>query len=260
MADFCRRLRDARERANLSIEEISARTKIGVSALHALERGDFERLPGDFYTRAFLRTYARELHVAPEEVLREYGEFREASHPAATQVPAASAAAQPRERDTDYLRGLDPAWRGLHPRNWTGWTSVLVAAFLLLGLVLFAPRSREAQAPSNAVGTAGAGTAPMPAPTTGEAEPAAPDKLVLEIRPSARIWVAATADGASAIYRLLKPGERVVLEAQKELSFRIGDAGAFVYTLNGVPGKPVGGPGEVREFEITKDNYRTYLR
>ena len=72
--------------------------------------------------------------------------------------------------------------------------------------------------------------------------------------------MAATADGASVIYRLLKPGEQVVVEGRKELSFRIGNAAAFVYAINGVPGKALGGPDEVREFDITADNYQTFRR
>jgi hypothetical protein len=72
--------------------------------------------------------------------------------------------------------------------------------------------------------------------------------------------VAATADGASVIYRLLKPGEQVVIEARKELSFRIGNAAAFAYAINGVPGKVLGGPDEVKEFDITPDNYQTFRR
>ena len=65
-------LRRARERAGLEIEEISARTKIKPSFLRALETGHFEVLPGPFFTRTFLRTYAREVGVPPDEVVREY--------------------------------------------------------------------------------------------------------------------------------------------------------------------------------------------
>jgi hypothetical protein len=130
---------------------------------------------------------------------------------------------------------------------------------LLVTLVSFRPADTSRSGNAVAVGTAGvAEAASAPVGTSGSI--AAPDKLVIDIRPAAPIWVAATADGQSAIYRLLKPGEHVVIDAQKELSFRIGNAGAFVYSINGVPGKPLGGPDEVREFEITRENYRTYSR
>src|SRR5207244_5769695 len=99
-----------------------------------------------------------------------------------------------------------------------------------------------------------------PAPVGTAGKDALPEILKIEIRPTAPVWVAATADGNSAVYRLLKPGEQVVVEARNELSFRIGTAAAFVYSINGVPGKSLGGPDEVREFDITPGNYQTYRR
>ena len=62
----------ARERAGLSIQDISARTKIRAAALEALERGNYDQLPGDFYTRAFLKAYAREVRLPEEDLLQEY--------------------------------------------------------------------------------------------------------------------------------------------------------------------------------------------
>ena len=52
----------------------------------------------------------------------------------------------------------------------------------------------------------------------------------------------------------------MTLEAQRELAFRIGNAAAFEYSINGVTGKPLGGPGEVKEFAITPANFRSYAR
>jgi hypothetical protein len=119
----------------------------------------------------------------------------------------------------------------------------------------------EARVEPQAVGTTGvvaAGVAAAPAPQP-EPEPV-PETLSLEITPTEQIWVAATADGERVVYRMLEPGERVKVEARREMSFRIGNAAAFQYAVNGTPGKPLGGAGEVREFQITGENYRTYRR
>ena len=56
----------------MRIEEISASTKIKPAFLVALETGHFETLPGHFFTRAFLKSYAREVGLAPDEVAREF--------------------------------------------------------------------------------------------------------------------------------------------------------------------------------------------
>lgn len=254
MNDVADRLRVARERAGLSIEDISVRTKIRASALEALERGDYHRLPGEFYTRAFLKAYAREVRLPEEDLLQEYDRMNRAAEPEPAPVAVATRPAPqplfPHLRQPVVLR-----W----PRRYNTPVGVALAVILLVALVSF--RSPDATSSANAAAVAATGVAeaaPAAVGTSGRA--AAPDKLIIEIRPNAAIWVAATADGTSALYRLLQPGERVVIEAQKELSFRIGNAGAFVYSINGVPGKPLGGPDEVREFEITRENYQTYRR
>ena len=83
------RLRAARERAGLTIADISASTKISPSVLLAIERGDFSKLPGEFYTRAFLRTYARELHLSPDTIVDQFDTDRLPAQPLPTDYPAA---------------------------------------------------------------------------------------------------------------------------------------------------------------------------
>ena len=78
MVDVSSRLRAARERAGLSIQDISARTKIKAVQLQAIECGEFERLPGPFFTRAFIKNFAREVGLAPDEIAREYDAGRRA--------------------------------------------------------------------------------------------------------------------------------------------------------------------------------------
>jgi cytoskeletal protein RodZ len=249
-------LRVARERAGLSIEEIAARTKIRAATLLALERGHYDQLPGDFYTRAYLKAYAREVCHPEEDILQEYDQLRGIAEPQPAPIPRAPAPRAPQ-----------PSTRPAHPPVILRWPSryttpvvvvltvVLLVALLSLRPTVTSPSATAARAPEVADAEA---TAPATVGTSGHV--AAPTQLVVDIRPSAPIWVAATADGTKAIYRLLQPGERVTVEARKELSFRIGNAGAFEYSVNGVPGKPLGGPDEVREFDITPENYQTYRR
>ena len=228
-----------------------------MSALEALERGDFDKLPGDFYTRSYLKAYAREVSLPPEDLLRAYDD---------------EVAPQPQpERAVVLHEPVDPLPQPLSPkhpqparvlewpRRYNAPVGVGLAIVLLVLLVSFRPgQSGSATAAGAVAGAAAAEAAPAAVGTTGRL--ATPEKLLIEIRPTAPIWVAATADGNSAIYRLLKPGEVVTAEAQKELSFRIGNAGAFVYSINGVPGKPLGGVDEVREFDITLENVQSYRR
>ncbi len=71
-ANFGMRLKRARERRGISLRQIATATKISVGALEALERSDISRLPGGIFSRAIVRSYAIEVGLEPEEVIREF--------------------------------------------------------------------------------------------------------------------------------------------------------------------------------------------
>src|SRR6478752_5770266 len=67
--DFGSKLREARERKGVSLREIANATKISVRALEALERNDISHLPGGIFSRSFVRAYAAEAGLDPDETL-----------------------------------------------------------------------------------------------------------------------------------------------------------------------------------------------
>lgn len=72
MNDFGGKLRQARERRGIPLRQIAATTKISVAALEALERNDTSKLPGGIFSRAFVRSYAGEIGLDPDETVREF--------------------------------------------------------------------------------------------------------------------------------------------------------------------------------------------
>ena len=70
--DFGSRMRHAREQKGVSLRQIAEATKISVGQLEALERNDISRLPGGIFSRAFVRSYAAEIGVDPEQTVREF--------------------------------------------------------------------------------------------------------------------------------------------------------------------------------------------
>lgn len=65
-------LLEARTERGLSLEELEQITRIRVDYLKAVEEGSPEKVPGEVYYRAFVRTYAREVGLDPDELLVQY--------------------------------------------------------------------------------------------------------------------------------------------------------------------------------------------
>lgn len=72
MASLGQSLREKREARNISIEEIAAATKIVPRYLEALEADRLDKMPGGFFIKGIIRTYARAIGLDANEVLGWY--------------------------------------------------------------------------------------------------------------------------------------------------------------------------------------------
>src|SRR6188472_1840803 len=76
-----KKLREARTRRKLTLQEVEAATKIRARYLQAIENEDWDQLPGDTYARAFIRTYAALLGLDGDRLAEEQRRGRGASRP-----------------------------------------------------------------------------------------------------------------------------------------------------------------------------------
>ena len=65
-------LRQARERRGLTLEKLASETKIPRRHLEALEHDNLAVMPGEFYQRAEIRTYARAVGLDQKLVLAQF--------------------------------------------------------------------------------------------------------------------------------------------------------------------------------------------
>src|SRR5258707_4986843 len=77
-------LRAARRARKRSIDDISRTTKIAPAILRALEKDDFDAVPGGLFTRGFLRAYAHDVGLDGEDLVRRYRAEQEPPGTAAT--------------------------------------------------------------------------------------------------------------------------------------------------------------------------------
>ena len=281
MTDFGGKLRQARERRGISLRQIAASTKISVAALEALERNDFSRLPGGIFSRAFVRSYAAEVGLDPDETVHEFIErFHGAPQPAS--APSAPVADEESNFESQQrmagvvLRLLLISvpiagailYFTLRQRAAEPAASELVAA-------VEPERAPETPAPAAApVASPQPQSQPQPAtpappaetpaatPSTGAAQPAAAaeEPLTLELHPTGPCWVSLTVDGVRVFARVMQPGETDVRHVRNAALIEIGDAGAFAFSIDGRPGRTLGESGQVTSARITKETAAQYLR
>jgi transcriptional regulator with XRE-family HTH domain len=69
---FGTRLRQQREERQVSLEDISAKTKIKLSLLEGLEGDDLSRWPQGIFRRAYIRAYGQAIGLEPDVLLQQF--------------------------------------------------------------------------------------------------------------------------------------------------------------------------------------------
>src|SRR5581483_3499956 len=200
--DFGRKLRDARERKGVSLRQIASATKISVAVLDALERNDISRLPGGIFGRAFVRSYAIEVGLDPEETIQDFiAQFPHdsvtAGHPTSEQVDDHEAVESDRRMASTFLVLIlisIPIAGGVVYLSTSGSRFIHRTAPAPAAQVADPPKpapAPEPAAPSPASASASTSAAP-PAPAP---ESVAEDRLTVGLSVKRPCWVSATVDG-----------------------------------------------------------------
>jgi cytoskeletal protein RodZ len=123
MQSFGERLRQERETRNTTIEEIAAATGIHRGFLEALEKNEFQSLPGRAFGKFYLRAYAEILDFDPEPLMVHYDRERHRDLPEPMERPpdeptlrrVEASLAKWRASKTGSLRVAAPATEPLEP-------------------------------------------------------------------------------------------------------------------------------------------------
>jgi cytoskeleton protein RodZ len=285
--DFGAMLRHAREERGVSLQAIAQATKISLLTLEALERNDISHLPGGIFTRAFVRGYAGEVGLDPEETVRQFN----ASFPAER-----GSAAEPQPRSAPRREVRIDLGTGAAPYVGRTLTAVAAIALLVAYLALSGrlaswqrspataappvsklspapvePMEETVAVPSAEVPGAmllidrpvAAGDEPVETPTDSvvAVEPGSlPEGMLrLSLRTSGHCWVSLRSDGVHAFAGTMEAGEQREVDVHGRVSLTVGDAGVFSYSINGLPARPMGKAGEVVTVVFTAQTYKSFV-
>ncbi len=151
MSELGQVLQRAREEKGISLDDIQKATKIQRRYLEAIERGHFHVLPGHFYARAFIKSYAEAVGLDPTHILSQYQE----------DLPA-----QPPLEQLERLRRrrVDVAKEPLQAGRWVAKTLLVLFVVLVVGMIYTALVNRN-----------NVDTAPIPGSTVNQPEVRQPD-------------------------------------------------------------------------------------
>ncbi len=263
------KLREARERKNLTIKDIEMGTSIRSLYIEALENGKYGQLPGEVYVKGFIRNYANFVGLDATAMVKEY---LEENHPEQVALQAQSAEGNTAETKNapvqSTLMHSDSNSTGLEQDSYSDFRQrvdashrrqnvllaggiffvVLVAAGYFLMSTPDEPQRKTQQPPAQTTTTR---------PTEAQAKPDSSQKrqdVEVVAKYTARCWTEVKADGKVLFEGTVESGKTMKWNAKEQLVITAGNAGAVNYTVNG---KNVGAPGEmgqVVEKTFTKDN------
>src|SRR3989344_4011959 len=268
MESLGRYFQECRMQRGMSLEEVSARTRIRLQTLQALERDDYPSLPVEVTVKGFVRAYARCLGLDEQDVSARYQGIAAAYFRSAQPADPIS-----RVKDT---AAPEPVWN----RHLTlAGLTIAALAVAVSGMIALMPSAPPDE--PNAISAPGRVAPPsappeLPAPAripepiqTIASVPAIPPPSKPQVSPPARpaasgtarelsiaasepSWLQVTIDGGQPKEAILQPGERITWAAEREFRLTVGNAGGVSVSLNGEPVGPLGPSGRVRTLVLPR--------
>lgn len=243
MASIGQYLQRERELRGITLKEIANSTKISLKFLQALEDDNLEALPGEFFIKGIIRSYAYAIGLDEGYVLNKYYEDSLLKKQVLTtekiKDKAHSSIFQKREKLFNFV-----------------FFSILVILILASIYLISRPQKTSVSPQETQVTPSIQEEEVIPPPSKIEEE----KELNLGITFLEDTWLQVYADGKLILDGLKKPGEEATVKAAEELVIHLGNAGGISYSLNGKQGKPLGSSGAVvKNIKITLDNYKQFV-
>lgn len=128
-------LKAAREKAGLSIADISAQTKINERQIAAIESGDVSRLPPETFAKAFIKSYCKALKMDHAPVVLAFGYALDVK-PGASGVATSSDSGRANSATEPKMPSSSRRLSGLNFERRSGRKSLVLGLFLAVAAVM----------------------------------------------------------------------------------------------------------------------------
>jgi cytoskeleton protein RodZ len=268
---FGEHLKREREMRGVSLEEIAAATRISTRFLEALEKEQWDELPGGVFNRGFIRSVSKYLGLDEDDMVAEYAiETQQASQPQLALPTKSRAAAEwPRKSRVPavalalFVLGIliTAGWyigSAYGPAIWQRIRHEPVASAAAPATT--APSSIPSLPAPQISGGMSQDASAVPAPSTLDpasaqtlpAIPASPALLELKIQAGKPARVQVFADGQSIFDAVVEIGATKSFQARDNFQVTSSDASAVLLELNGQSMPPIGLPGQPGAVSLSR--------
>jgi cytoskeleton protein RodZ len=233
---FGEHLRREREMRGVSLDEIAAATRISTRFLEAIEKDQWDQLPGGVFNRGFIRSIARFLGLDEESLVAEYAlGGGGAAH--------AHVAAQRPHR---------------MPRNWRPAAAAVAAIALIVvgGIVGYHRYGAGMAARLHARYLRAAAGSPRGSAAPPPASDPAPVGLTLTMQAGKAADLKVIADGKIVFDGTVQPDDVKQFDAQEIFEITSSESSAVSLEFNGQPVPPMGTPGQPGSVTLTRNDLK----
>ncbi len=260
-------LKKIRESKQLSIEEVSERSRIPKNIISLIEEDKLGEIKSIFYAKSFVKTYANFLGALNESCVREFiAKDAPASKPQKKQEPVSKPIARQAE-----IPQIDFSAITKYKKQ----ALAVIAAIIAFWALSFAightakfiktvfekrqnkiavikketrKKAQKEKEKAKAVETV--------KDAKKEVSDAKPDSVELEVIASDNTWLKVIGDGELLFTGMFRKGASDTWKAKKEIKMEAGNSGAVKISVNGKPQNFSGKKGEKKEIVITKDGIK----
>ena len=205
-------LREEREKAGLTQQQVSEALKLRPSIIDAIEREQWDKLPHAVFVKGFIRSYARLLKVNLEEISEAYNDVS---------LTRSGSVELPLENENSKKKRIL-------------WISLILLAIVITIIAILCKNflKKETPIPHKSKSTV---ISPLNKVLTVYVKRPIHFPIVLKLKTKKRVWLSIAIDKYSPERYILEPGEYICWQVKESLELAAGDASGIKLWINNIP-------------------------